>query len=152
MKIRRRSIPELTDQQLRNFKSKITFSDDSCWQWNASVNLSGYGNVRINKKTWLATRISYFIFKGNPGQLNVLHSCDKPLCVNPDHLWLGTQYDNMQDCSKKGRHAYSNRTHCKKGHALTKETISNNKRRKTKCKICHKLYCREWRRARAKNI
>jgi hypothetical protein len=53
----------------------------------------------------LASRISYVIFNGCIGDLNVLHSCDNVLCINPKHLWLGTPADNSQDMLNKGREA-----------------------------------------------
>jgi hypothetical protein len=63
----------------------------------------GYGRFRLNKRTMHAHRASWFLFKGHPGKWLVLHKCDNPPCVNPDHLFLGTHNDNVQDKIKKGR-------------------------------------------------
>lgn len=55
------------------------------------------------------SRTSYQVFKGDiPNGMFVLHTCDAPHCVNPDHLWLGTHNDNMKDCITKGRHYWQN--------------------------------------------
>ena len=73
---------------------------DYCWEWTGLKYPSGYG--RFCKK--YAHRFSYEIHKGEIyNNLKVCHSCDNPSCVNPEHLWLGTQKDNVQDRDKKGR-------------------------------------------------
>ena len=65
---------------------------------------TGYGMFRRNKVYYLAHRASYSAFKGEvPDGLSVLHTCDTPACINPKHLRLGTQADNMQDCANKNR-------------------------------------------------
>lgn len=78
--------------------------NNDCWEWTAHKIL-GYGIVGINRnKTKKAHRVSWELANGSiPQGLLVLHKCDNPGCVNPDHLFLGTQGDNMRDCSKKGR-------------------------------------------------
>ena len=75
-----------------------------CWIWTGSCRPTGYGQVFVNKKTISAHKYTYETYKGPvaPGLL-VLHKCDNPSCVNPDHLFLGTQSDNMYDMYKKGR-------------------------------------------------
>jgi len=86
------------------FLSKTKRAGD-CLEWQAHRNQHGYGTFRIGQKSWLAHRASWMIFKEqDPGSLKVLHKCDNPACVNADHLFLGTQEDNIADMVRKGRH------------------------------------------------
>jgi hypothetical protein len=64
----------------------------------------GYGTLSVEGKNKLAHRQAYELVNGSiPEGMNVCHSCDNRPCVNPAHLWIGTQKDNMHDCSVKGR-------------------------------------------------
>lgn len=76
-----------------------------CWNWTASKTSDGYGRVGDrNKKLKLAHRVSYELHCGAiPDGLHVLHRCDNPACVNPSHLFLGTNIDNINDKVSKGR-------------------------------------------------
>jgi hypothetical protein len=79
-------------------------SKDECWLWTASLNNKGYGKIGEGKKILLAHRVSWELHFGPiPDRLCVLHKCDNPKCVNPDHLFLGTQKDNAQDMVRKNR-------------------------------------------------
>lgn len=76
-----------------------------CWLWTAAV-VSRYGMFRIGEKNRRAHRASWELLRGPiPAGLCVLHHCDNPLCVNPDHLFLGTAIDNVRDRDRKGRQA-----------------------------------------------
>lgn len=79
------------------FFSKIKKSE-GCWLWQARVTPSGYASAQYAGKTWSAHRLSYFLHKGPiPPGLLVRHNCDTPICMNPDHLILGTVQDNNND-------------------------------------------------------
>lgn len=79
--------------------------NSGCWLWLESVNRKGYAHLRYEAKMHRANRFSYSAYKGQiPEGLMVLHSCDNPLCVNPEHLSLGTAKDNNDDRDRKGRH------------------------------------------------
>ena len=75
-----------------------------CWIWTGGLGKNGYGRYTISGKRELAHRIAFRIANGiDPMERLVCHHCDVPLCVNPSHLFLGTQKDNLQDMRNKGR-------------------------------------------------
>ncbi len=83
--------------------------DNDCWVWMASINRKGYGNFYIStgnseERHTLAHRFSWEDSYGLiPDGMYVCHKCDNPSCVNPSHLFLGTNQDNMDDMKRKGR-------------------------------------------------
>lgn len=86
------------------FEEKFTKHESGCWLWNAACRTTGYGVFSYNGKPVTASRVSYILYKGtDPGDLFVCHTCDNPKCVNPDHLFLGTNQDNVEDRKRKGR-------------------------------------------------
>lgn len=98
----------LTDRQRARFHRKyFKCTESGCWIWKCGTNKDGYGFFYIGKKQYLAHRVSYCAHKGVINNwLFVCHNCpsgDNPSCVNPDHLWLGTHQDNMDDMARKGR-------------------------------------------------
>ena len=97
-----RPIPTLTETDLARFWSKVNKSC-GCWLWTSYSHVRGYGHFCIDGVTLRANRISYTLANSDPGELNVNHTCDNPCCVNPDHLWIGTQQEGMDDKVAKSR-------------------------------------------------
>jgi hypothetical protein len=88
---------------ISRFMNKVE-KTETCWIWKAQIQPTGYGTFWMNKKNQLSHRVSWVLFKGDiPNGLWVLHRCDNPSCVNPDHLFLGTPKDNTHDMMNKGR-------------------------------------------------
>ena len=87
------------------FWSKVDKSGD-CWIWTANRNAKGYGFFKIGSVNSLAHRVSYDLCVGEiPDGMLCLHRCDNPPCVNPKHLWIGSNQQNMDDMKRKGRQA-----------------------------------------------
>lgn len=101
-KTKRVGFPHFCSDKCR-FEAKIDKQENGCWIWKSSKGNSGYGKFHIRGKPMLTHRYSYELYKGSiPKGMCICHSCDNKLCVNPDHLWIGTQKDNAQDAKKKG--------------------------------------------------
>lgn len=99
------TIPNLTAEQITRFYSCFTQgSSDECWEWEARIGNGGYGTFSANRRNFRAHRLMCFFITGMWNELFVLHKCDNPPCVNPNHLVLGTALDNMRDMEAKGRH------------------------------------------------
>jgi HNH endonuclease len=122
---------------------------DGCWGWTGKPNGAGYGAMRVNGRTTRAHRVSWVIHNGSiPLGIHVLHRCDNPPCCNPDHLWLGTNADNMADKVRKNRQArgpelqkgnvFRKRTSCKWGHAYTPENTWICARGGRVCRECQR--------------
>jgi hypothetical protein len=90
---------------MKRFISKyVKEPETGCWIWTACLSGDGYGAFTFRGKIVGAHRVSYIINVGEiPDGLCVLHKCDTPACVNPEHLFLGTKKDNAHDAMAKGR-------------------------------------------------
>lgn len=95
------------EERLRHIGWNVT--PGGCWEWKGSVNGKGYGQVAVGiydgrvSRPSLAHRVSYTVFKGDPGNRPLRHTCDNPPCINPDHLIPGTTAENAADMSMRHR-------------------------------------------------
>ncbi len=97
--IPRKSIPD----RFLNMVDKT----DGCWNWTGHTNKKGYGLFHYKDSANLSHRVSYNLFVGEiPKDKMVLHHCDNPTCVNPEHLYVGTALDNSNDMVNRGRANY----------------------------------------------
>jgi hypothetical protein len=101
----------IAEKDINRFWSKVDKRGPTdCWPWLGKPNIDGYGTITIAKETFGAHCIAYKITRGDiPKGICVCHTCDNRICCNPEHLFLGSRQDNMQDMMKKGRHLLSNR-------------------------------------------
>ena len=118
---------------------------NECWEWKGAIYTNGYASFSLKRNgRWRptkASRVCYAITKGPmPAHLEVMHSCDNRICVNPAHLSLGTKSDNMQDAIRKGRKptpvGKRNRTTCKLGHPFDAANTRYTPQGHRRCRIC----------------
>jgi hypothetical protein len=84
--------------------NRSRLAENGCWEWVGGRASGGYGGFCVNGKTQKAHRVSYEAYKGKiPKGMVVRHTCDNPACINPDHLIIGTQKDNVADREARGR-------------------------------------------------
>jgi hypothetical protein len=108
---------DLCDKVVLRFFAQIVVQENGCWEWQKIALCDRYGNIWAYGKREKAHRFAYSLYKGEiPKGLNVLHTCDNTKCVNPAHLFIGTQKDNIDDMYKKGRdnNVYGERVHTAK--------------------------------------
>src|SRR5215468_8026003 len=108
-----RGRPRTTPEQ---FWSRVSTAQSGCWVWLGYQDVEGYGSLRWHGRTVRAHRLAYELTYGPvPADVCVCHTCDVPACVNPQHLWVGTNRDNQDDCTRKGRRPigerHGSRTH-----------------------------------------
>lgn len=125
---------------IHRFLRKILRTASGCWLWQANITSAGYGLFWFDETSWLAHRWSWLTFRGKiPGGLVIRHMCGNKLCVNPGHLDIGTQQQNVMDAIAAGTHAASAKTHCKRGHPFDEKNtyrfVSKGKPRRG-CRIC----------------
>lgn len=83
-----------------------TVAEDGCWNWTRGKR-KGYGAINYMGRVWAAHRVAYELTKGAvPPGLSVCHRCDNPACINPEHLFVGSHGQNMQDMVTKGRDSH----------------------------------------------
>lgn len=124
------------------FNDKVIRTAD-CWIWQACQNMGGYGLMNVRAKPVKAHRVAWMLFRGPiPEGMHVCHTCDNRLCVNPDHLWLGTNAENTRDKMLKGRYRNRNnyKTSCFRGHLFTPENTYRQPSKNGRiCRTCMKM-------------
>ena len=127
----------LTGWEERKFLDKILVGDD-CWEWTASTNGIGYGQIRLRGRNVYAHRLSYELFVGEiPSGLDLDHLCRNPGCVRPNHLEPVTHQENLlRGDTIVARSAAV--THCPKGHAYDEANTYIGKKGWRKCRTCRR--------------
>lgn len=145
---RRESHPQRTARE--RFQSRtIPEPNTGCLLWTGSALVNGYGVFERQR----AHRVSWEMQNGStPEGRCVLHRCDTPACVNPDHLFIGTVADNNADMLAKGRkRTIPKQEYCAKGHRLSDTNVytfphsrRGSRTPERRCRICKRLHNREW--------
>jgi hypothetical protein len=130
---------------LGNFR----INETGCWNWQRYINpKQGYGMCMYMGQSMPVPRMVGALYLGldyrNP-KIQVLHRCDNPACVNPKHLFLGSQLENVRDCMSKGRTWFQRRgDFCKHGHALTVENTYRDQEGYRGCRTCRRTRYKKW--------
>lgn len=136
-----------TIEDQKRFWSKVDIKgQDECWEWKAGK-INGYGQFSL-KCDVFAHRASLFWATGVLSHnLGACHTCDNPPCVNPAHLFWGTQMENTHDAVKKKRFPAQHKTHCKHGHEFTPDNTGrrDGERNNRYCIECSRVFARSQR-------
>ncbi len=103
------SYEEKLQHLIKSFEKNV-IKKEGCWSWSGQLNKQGYPLMSCSYKmgTLFGHRASFMIYKGKITKgLHICHSCDNPICTNPDHLWVGTAKDNNDDMTLKGRRKFT---------------------------------------------
>jgi len=93
--------PQLTAERLQTFWNKIV-KTETCWYWQGCVSGANRGSFMLDGKRYVPTEVMLMLHgQFREGGLMILHTCDHGACVNPDHLYWGTQFDNMRDRNER---------------------------------------------------
>jgi len=122
-----------------DFFKKVKIDKNGCWIWQGAKNEKGYGRFSVRCKFYFAHRYSWMLFNHDvDSSVFIMHKCDNPPCVNPDHLFTGDNNANVADKMKKGRHHSQKQLKCLRGHRRIPENckIYGKGRNKKVCLIC----------------
>lgn len=133
---------------LDRFFSQIAPAHGGCYEWCGGKHRDGYGIFGVGERRFLTHRIAWAIANGDiPAGMLVLHRCDNPPCINPEHLFLGTDADNARDKMLKGRCWHP--THCPHGHSYSDPAnVYTSPKGIKNCRQCNRDKAREYMRAK----
>lgn len=141
--------PYVSDAEyIERFKAKATITDRGCWQWrdlgrHPKSKGPMYPEASYRAKRWRLNRLMVTLTQRPlvKGEM-ACHKCDNHLCINPDHLFIGTNQENLLDASRKGRMPGQSKTHCSHGHEFTPENTYRARRvlgKVRSCKTCARI-------------
>lgn len=116
---------------------------DGCWEWQGALTTSGYGQLTYRQRRYMAHRRAWEEWHQReiPVGLVVMHLCDNPRCIRPDHLQLGTDADNVHDAIRKGRNTQSvPKATCTQGHEYTPENTYVLPSGRRRCRECRRRW------------
>jgi hypothetical protein len=121
---------------IESFKSRCVITSAGCWEWTRHRSRLGYAEGCYRAKTWRIGRLMLTLTVRPLTKTEVtIHVCDNPSCINPSHLRIGTQKENIADAVRKKRMTGQSKTHCDRGHPLT-DAVGTARRR---CKVCPRV-------------
>lgn len=128
------------------FWSRATLNEQTgCFEWIRGDGSKTYGNIKKDGKAISAHRVAYELTVGDiPKGLFICHTCDNKLCVNPTHLYAGTNKDNQLDAVERGQHWFVNPQAAKTGCPLGHPYDGTNNRGDRVCITCSRRRCREY--------
>lgn len=136
------ALEEVHPRTQERFWSQVDKSGE-CWVWTGTRTRDGYGKIgyRVDGRylSLRAHRVSWALHRGPvPKGRSVLHHCDNPACVRPEHLYLGSQADNMRDLRVRGRgnNVFRHKTHCPQGHPYDEENTYTPPSGGRQCRAC----------------
>lgn len=132
----------ITGRDVDRFENFISKIDGECWIWTGALNKNnGYGIFGFNGSQVLAHRFAYTWYIGDiTPDLQILHECDIPQCVNPDHLFEGTIQENMKDRDNKGRQGKLQNDECPSGHPYSGDNLHIGVKGERRCRQCARDY------------
>lgn len=140
--IRNPPVKEANEKTIKKIKRFSYINQKTgCWEWQKYKNKLGYGYISYRGTQLKAHRTSWIVFKGPiPDGMCVLHKCDNPKCINPDHLFLGTQFENIKDMLSKNRHGHGVNEGMKGANAkLSDEDVFWIRKQEYSWKNCHEI-------------
>lgn len=135
----------MTNNELIELGSRLLakrYTNVNCWEWDGPLDNDGYGKIKVKGKYVGTHRLAFQVFRADEfnSELSVLHACDNRKCFNPDHLFQGTQLDNVRDCIRKGRFRGATATHCLNGHRLEGDNLYVTPKGHKRCRQCARVY------------